>query len=77
MPISLISTPFDHFQLRLTLAVNPNLILEPCRTQLLPQNKEKAPTGDTRRTELNRSAGGADDIQDSRPLEVTSRAALT
>ena len=30
MPISLISTPFDHFQLRLTLAVNPNLILEPC-----------------------------------------------
>ena len=32
MPISLISTPFDHFQLRLTLAVNPNLILEPCRT---------------------------------------------
>ena len=33
MPISLISTPFDHFQLRLTLAVNPNLILEPCHIQ--------------------------------------------
>ena len=32
MAISLISTPFDHFQLRLTLAVNPNLILEPCHT---------------------------------------------
>ena len=35
MPISLISTPFDHFQLRLTLAVNPNLILEPCLMVLI------------------------------------------
>ena len=30
MPISLISTPFARFQIRLTLAVHPNLILEPC-----------------------------------------------
>ena len=30
MPISLILTPFDHFQIRLTFAVTPNLILEPC-----------------------------------------------
>ena len=33
MPISLISTPFARFQIRLTLAVHPNLILEPCRMQ--------------------------------------------
>ena len=30
MPISLILTPFDHFQIRLFFAVTPNLILEPC-----------------------------------------------
>ena len=30
MPISQFSTPFDHFQILPTLAVNPNLILEPC-----------------------------------------------
>ena len=30
MPISLILTPFDHFQIRPTFAVTPNLILEPC-----------------------------------------------
>ena len=30
MPISLILTPFDHFQICPTFAVNPNLILEPC-----------------------------------------------
>ena len=33
MPISLISTPFARFQIRLTLAVHPNLILEPCHTR--------------------------------------------
>ena len=33
MPISLILTPFDHFQIRLTFAVTPNLILEPCHMQ--------------------------------------------
>ena len=31
MPISLTLTPFDHFQIRLTFAVTPNLIHEPCR----------------------------------------------
>ena len=30
MPISLILTPFDYFQIRPTFAVTPNLILEPC-----------------------------------------------
>ena len=30
MPISPILTPFDHFQIRPTFAVTPNLILEPC-----------------------------------------------
>ena len=30
MPISLILTPFDHFQIRPTFAVTPNLILELC-----------------------------------------------
>ena len=30
MPISLILTPLDHFQINLTFAVTPNLILEPC-----------------------------------------------
>ena len=30
MPFSLILTPFDHFQIRPTFAVTPNLILEPC-----------------------------------------------
>ena len=30
MPISLILTPFDHFQICPTFAVTPNLILEPC-----------------------------------------------
>ena len=34
MPISLISTPFARFQIRVTLAVHPNLILEPCPKQL-------------------------------------------
>ena len=34
MPISLILTPFDHYQIRLTFAVTPNLILEPCLKQL-------------------------------------------
>ena len=33
MPISLILTPFDHFQIRPTFAVTPNLILEPCHIQ--------------------------------------------
>ena len=33
MPISQFSTPFDHFQILPTLAVNPNLILEPCLNQ--------------------------------------------
>ena len=31
MPISLILTTFDYFQIRPTFAVTPNLILEPCR----------------------------------------------
>ena len=35
MPISLISTPFARFQIRLTLAVHPNLILEPCHKEIL------------------------------------------
>ena len=35
MPISLILTPFDHFQICPTFAVNPNLILEPCHRFLL------------------------------------------
>ena len=30
MPISLILTPFDYFQIHLSFAVTPNLILEPC-----------------------------------------------
>ena len=30
MPISLILTPFDHFQICPTFAVTPNFILEPC-----------------------------------------------
>ena len=30
IPISLILTPVDHFQICLTFAVTPNLILEPC-----------------------------------------------
>ena len=30
MPISLILTPFDYFQIRPSFAVTPNLILEPC-----------------------------------------------
>ena len=30
MAISLILIPFDHFQICLTFAVTPNLILEPC-----------------------------------------------
>ena len=34
MPISLILTPFDHFQIRPTFAVTPNLILEPCHMAL-------------------------------------------
>ena len=33
MPISLILTPFDYFQIRPTFAVTPNLILEPCPMQ--------------------------------------------
>ena len=33
MPISLILTPFDYFQIRPSFAVNPNLILEPCHKQ--------------------------------------------
>ena len=28
------STPFDHFQILPTLAVNPNLILEPCHMNM-------------------------------------------
>ena len=36
MPISLILTPFDHFQIRQTFAVTPNLILEPCHTESYP-----------------------------------------
>ena len=38
MPISLILTPFDHFQIRPTFAVTPNLILESCRIQLFLLN---------------------------------------
>ena len=37
MPISLILTPFDHFQIRPTFAVTPirlNLILEPCLIEI-------------------------------------------
>ena len=34
MPISLILTPFDYFQIRPTFAVTPNLILEPCLIQV-------------------------------------------
>ena len=30
MPISLILTPFDYFQIHPSFAVTPNLILEPC-----------------------------------------------
>ena len=30
MPISLILTPFDYFQIRPTFEVTPNLIIEPC-----------------------------------------------
>ena len=33
MPISLILTPFDRFQICPTYAVHPNPILQPCRTQ--------------------------------------------
>ena len=33
MPITLILTPFDRFQIRPTFAVTPNLILEPCHKQ--------------------------------------------
>ena len=36
MPISLILTPYDHFQILPTLAVNPNLILEPCHMKTIP-----------------------------------------
>ena len=36
MPISLTLTPFDHFQIRLTFAVTPNLILEPCHSSFQP-----------------------------------------
>ena len=35
MPFSLILTPFDHFQIRPTFAVTPNLILEPRRKQVI------------------------------------------
>ena len=35
MPISQFSTPFDHFQILPTLAVIPNLILEPCHIFIL------------------------------------------
>ena len=38
MPISLILTPFDHFQIRPTFAVTPNLILEPCLKTLALAN---------------------------------------
>ena len=30
MPISLVLTPFDYFQIHPSFAVTPNLILEPC-----------------------------------------------
>ena len=38
MPISLILTPFDYFQIRPSFGVTPNLILEPC-LKLLKQSK--------------------------------------
>ena len=34
MPISFIFTPFDYFQINLSFAVTPNLILEPCLMRL-------------------------------------------
>ena len=44
MPISLILTPFDHFQIRLTFAVTPNLILEPCHMKMKrPDVKDQQP----------------------------------
>ena len=36
MPISLILTPFDYFQIRPSFAVTPNLILEPCHRLVVP-----------------------------------------
>ena len=41
VPISLILTPFDHFQIRLTFAVTPNLILEPCHIQTLQMQSQE------------------------------------
>ena len=35
MPISLILTSFDYFQIRPSFTVTPNLILEPCHIQAL------------------------------------------
>jgi len=35
MPISLILTPFDYFQIHPSFAVTPNLILEPCHIDIL------------------------------------------
>ena len=46
MPISLILTPFDHFQICPTFAVNPNLILEPCHMQLCIPGWIQASIGD-------------------------------
>ena len=43
MPISLILTPFDHFQICPTFAVNPNLILEPCPMQMVNMIYTDAP----------------------------------
>ena len=42
MPISLILTPFDYFQIRPSFAVTPNLILEPCHIQFSAMVKYKA-----------------------------------
>ena len=39
MPISLILTPFDYFQIRPSFAVTPNLILEPCPRPFLTARK--------------------------------------
>ena len=41
MPISLILTQFDYFQIPPSFAVTPNLILEPCRIELLGQLKNE------------------------------------
>ena len=60
MPFSLILTPFDHFQIRPTFAVTPNLILEPCHNWVQNWGRSKlCPTFQwvVRTTEFLRSKG--------------------